>query len=426
MFSYFFAENYVTCKVTAGGKTENLTATAKIIKPSVKVEIKNKVSEMGYGETVKLGTALVPTTSNDVVTWTSSDSKVASVDKNGKVKALKEGQVTITATTMSGKTDSLTFNVYGGPDATPTPKPTATPKPQKPAVSNTVYEQNFEKDTGAWMARGGELIIESGAASPAGGNYVLNTGRTSSWNGPAMDMTGVLKPGKEYKISAYVKQTSGDGEVIKFTWDKNGGSQYIGIGNVATKKGEWTLLEGTISVDKDTTSIVVYFEADTATLDFMVDGIKVVDPTASASTSSSVKHNFKDILSGATGYGYVPAENGNAVDVAIEGQYQEIYFHMPKSIKMDDYEKIVVKLKTASDKEADAVVIKVATTDAELNEWGNPTPAKEIWGFVSSTPTEIEFAASDFAGKEVDIISFMANTGATTVTVYDVTFVPKK
>ena len=131
MFSYFSVANYVICKVTSAGKTQKLTAKATICKPAVKLEIKNKVSEMGYGETVKLGTALVPTTSNDVVTWTSSNSKVASVDKNGKVKALKEGQVTITATTMSGKTDSLTFNVYGGPDATPTPKPTATPKPQK-------------------------------------------------------------------------------------------------------------------------------------------------------------------------------------------------------------------------------------------------------------------------------------------------------
>ena len=128
----------ITCKVTSAGNTQTLTAKATICKPAVKLEIKNKISELDYGKTYTLNTALTPMTSNDVVTWTSSDSKVATVDKNGKVKAVKEGKVTITATTMSGKTDSVVLNVYGAPNATATPKPTqkpaqkptATPKPQ--------------------------------------------------------------------------------------------------------------------------------------------------------------------------------------------------------------------------------------------------------------------------------------------------------
>ena len=299
-FSYFFAENYVTCKVTSAGETQKLTAKATICKPAVKLEIKNKVKEMSYGETVKFGTALVPTTSNDVVTWTSSDSKVATVDKNGKVKAVKEGKVTITATTLSGKTDSVTFNVYGGPDATPTPKPTAKPtqKPSKP-VSNATYEQNFESDMGGWFDRGSTSAVQSGAASPAGGKYLEVTGRTSNWNGPGYEMMSVLKAGKEYKISAYVKQNTGDGEVIKLTSDKNAGTQYTGLANAATKKGEWTLLEGTLVVDTDTTSLVVYFEADNVTLDFMVDGIKIVDPNASAGGSTgTAKEEPKEEVKG--------------------------------------------------------------------------------------------------------------------------------
>jgi len=159
----------ITCKVTAGGKTEKLTATAKIIKPSVKLEIKNKVKEMSYGETVKFGTALVPTTSNDVVTWTSSDSKVATVDKNGKVKAVKEGKVTITATTLSGKTDSVTFNVYGGPDATPTPKPTAKPT-QKPSKPQTNKIELVPLQTEGVTVNGNKATIEPQYRSA---NYML-------------------------------------------------------------------------------------------------------------------------------------------------------------------------------------------------------------------------------------------------------------
>ena len=188
--------------------------------------------------------------------------------------ALAIGKVTITATTMSGKTDSLTFNVYGGPDATPTPKPTATPKPQKPA-----------------------------------------------------------------------------------------------------------------------------------------------------SSSSDVVYNFKDLTPG--GYGYeITATNKDSVDVAFAGQYQEVQFDLPKAVDMKNIEKMVVKLKCAG--ATDAIAIKVITTDATTDEWGNPTPAFIQWGFVSDSVTEFEVPLADLAGKKVSRITFMANDGACAGTFYDVTFVPKK
>lgn len=46
---------------------------------------------------------MTPSSSTDKLTWTSSNKKVATVDKNGKVKALKKGTATITVKTASGK-----------------------------------------------------------------------------------------------------------------------------------------------------------------------------------------------------------------------------------------------------------------------------------------------------------------------------------
>ena len=46
---------------------------------------------------------MAPADTTDKVTWNSSDKKVATVDKNGKVKALKKGTATITVKTASGK-----------------------------------------------------------------------------------------------------------------------------------------------------------------------------------------------------------------------------------------------------------------------------------------------------------------------------------
>ena len=99
-------EAKITCTVKDGGKTVKLTATAKIRKPAVKIVIKNKskVKELEVGKEFDLNRTLTPSTSNDVTTWKSSNKKIATVDKMGVVTAKKNGTVTITATTMSGKT----------------------------------------------------------------------------------------------------------------------------------------------------------------------------------------------------------------------------------------------------------------------------------------------------------------------------------
>ncbi|MBP3616675.1 MAG: Ig domain-containing protein, partial [Lachnospiraceae bacterium] len=97
----------ITCEVSSGGKKQKLTAKVTVCKPAVKIEIKNKISELEYGKKHDLNRTLTPAKSNDVTTWTSSDTTIATVDKNGVVTALDDGYVTITATTLSGRSDSV-------------------------------------------------------------------------------------------------------------------------------------------------------------------------------------------------------------------------------------------------------------------------------------------------------------------------------
>ena len=70
---------------------------------------KTKLSlEKGSSETLKA----TVTPSNKGVTWTSSNSKIATVDKNGKVKAIAPGTATITVKTKDqGKTAKCTVTV---------------------------------------------------------------------------------------------------------------------------------------------------------------------------------------------------------------------------------------------------------------------------------------------------------------------------
>lgn len=177
-------EAKITCTIKDGGETVKLTATAKIRKPAVKIAIRNKIDKLEVGEEYDLNRKLTPSTSNDVTTWKSSNKKIATVDKNGVVTAKANGTVTITATTMSGKTDSVEIKVYGGkatatpkpeaPKATQAPKATATPKPQAPAKAETktfTFAQltNPTDKGGVWACQvatdGGKLTMTSDAGS---------------------------------------------------------------------------------------------------------------------------------------------------------------------------------------------------------------------------------------------------------------------
>ncbi len=75
---------------------------SKIEAKSVKMS-KTKAS-LKVGETTTLKATIKPKNVTDkTVTWKSSNKKVATVDKNGKVTAKKKGTCTITAVTSNGK-----------------------------------------------------------------------------------------------------------------------------------------------------------------------------------------------------------------------------------------------------------------------------------------------------------------------------------
>ena len=85
----------------------------QIMVESIRVTPKN--SEIKIGDTVQLTAVVEPEDALDKsVTWSSSDTSIASVDKNGLVTAHKDGQVTIMAKTNDGSNlyDTATVNVY--------------------------------------------------------------------------------------------------------------------------------------------------------------------------------------------------------------------------------------------------------------------------------------------------------------------------
>lgn len=82
------------------------SATANEVKPVTVHEVINmnkKKATIKVKKTLTLKATMKPAKSTDTLKWSSSNKKVAKVDKYGKVTAVKKGTATITVKTSSGK-----------------------------------------------------------------------------------------------------------------------------------------------------------------------------------------------------------------------------------------------------------------------------------------------------------------------------------
>lgn len=89
-----------------------------ILNPSVSatdIEISPESLEMNIGEKQQLTAKVYPENSDDVVVWSSSDSKIADITEDGFVYANAEGEVSITAQANENVKKSITVKVNGKP-----------------------------------------------------------------------------------------------------------------------------------------------------------------------------------------------------------------------------------------------------------------------------------------------------------------------
>ena len=125
---------------TSNGKTATVkvTVTNPVKIKSVKLNKKTLKLELGKSATVKATINPSNTTDSKTLTWSTSNKKVATVDKNGKITAKGAGKATITVKTSNGKkaTVKVTVSKINAKKATITAikNQTQTGKSLKPAV----------------------------------------------------------------------------------------------------------------------------------------------------------------------------------------------------------------------------------------------------------------------------------------------------
>ena len=107
---YFYLDNVKICYLSDEVPTVEVTS----------VSIEQGDQELNVGQTVQLSATVTPADAeNKTLTWSSSNTSVATVDENGLVTAVAAGSTEITVTSANGKADSIIVTVLGGGGETP-------------------------------------------------------------------------------------------------------------------------------------------------------------------------------------------------------------------------------------------------------------------------------------------------------------------
>lgn len=100
----------ITATASSGKKATCKVTVVKSSKKSASIKLNKKTLTVNKGAYKQLK-ATITKNSTDKVTWSSSNKKVATVDKNGVVVGVKKGTATITAKTSSGKKETCKVTV---------------------------------------------------------------------------------------------------------------------------------------------------------------------------------------------------------------------------------------------------------------------------------------------------------------------------
>jgi len=139
-----------------------------------------------------------------------------------------------------------------------------------------VYASDFADGTvGDWTPRGPvTLAVQDGA--------LLTTGRTADWNGPALDLTGIVAPGGVYEISLDVRLADGSaGDKVSATVqrDAGGSSSYDSVVYQAAASTAWTTLSGQYSIASAADALTFYVESPTPEASYLIDNVAVTELT---------------------------------------------------------------------------------------------------------------------------------------------------
>lgn len=278
------------------------------------VTLNKEILSLKVGETGKLSATVWPDSAADKsITWSSSNTDVASVISNGTVTAKKAGTAVITATAVNGKNASCTVTVTGGTTDPDPGQPEAAVsasaalrsagltkgKPSfrfalKNAKNVATVRVQFTADTDVVSVTGanGFTVLDKAKGSMAGGKYTgevmlvyVNDGRTA------------FTQSAETAIASFV--TNGTAPTLKITgvtlsgWDSTGKAVYGTMGSIDPNEVKFVAatydLDGNGKVDQvDITVAQAAYQARFNESDWNKPGANGVAPSTCDVTGDGV------------------------------------------------------------------------------------------------------------------------------------------
>lgn len=212
------AKGVGTARITASVGGVKKTCTVSVKNPTLTLNKKN--TTMYRGTSMSIKATVKPTAS---VKWTSSNKKVASVDSKGKVKALKTGSATITASVGKVK-KSIRVTVKEVTKLSTPAKPTA--------VAQGVAKLKLSWKPVSYVS--GYQVYRSTNAKK-GFKKIATTSKTSITNGVSVNKTyyykvrGYRKNGKKTIYSKYSKVVGKKAALAKPTFSKISSPSYTSV-----------------------------------------------------------------------------------------------------------------------------------------------------------------------------------------------------
>ncbi len=170
--------------------------------------------------------------------------------------------------------------------------------PQATPIKTYDFEDNT---TQGWYGRGAAVLSVSSAQAHAGTYSLLTTGRTATWNSPAVSVKNLLLPGATYAITASVRLATGEPAariIVAMERTPVGGSTAYdwvapsAVGGVTD--AAWVTLTGSYSFADPVDGLNLYLESDSATASFYIDDITIVMTSSPPVQEVNIEHGFED------------------------------------------------------------------------------------------------------------------------------------
>lgn len=199
-------------------------------------------AELKVGETTKAAATIMPEGAEGVeLAWTSSDDKIATVDKDGNVKAVAEGKATLSVTATQGSGDSAVTKT-ATVDVTVIKDGGTDPEPEKPVVLTGVKASVKKADL-----KVGETTKATAKITPEKAENVTFAWASSDKKVATVDADGNVKAVGKGTAKLTVTATQGSGadavkvtDTVKVTVTKDGGQTPQEDGKTPPKTGDET------------------------------------------------------------------------------------------------------------------------------------------------------------------------------------------